>query len=193
LSDRVVPLVETLPLSEFGDFLEERQSAVGLERDGTYVPGFSEMRVERDMKVGQYLRREITRDEIPNLPVNLRWARVQNKAGQPDSSKAFNHSRKGYRYVSKEDVGTDWFKELPGGATWNAAGQLQNGDCALMVASAKDAARNEANRRRELEARTSGVTNTFTQNLAQAGIRDTKGTSPTMERIGIDAKIFGEK
>ncbi len=187
---RRVPLIESLPLSEFGEFEEDRQSATGVERDGTYVPGFSEMRINRDNKVGEFLRGEIKAADIPNLPVNLRWARDQNKAGQPDNTKPFNHARKGYRLVTKDDEGKDWFQKIPGGAQWNAAGNLRNGDTVLMVATAKDAARNESNRRRELAARMSGVSNVFQQNLAKEGVRATKGTDPTIEQIAPDAKLF---
>ena len=193
-AQRKVPLVRSAPVSEFGEFPDEGSTAYGLDRDGTYVPGFSEMRVDRDTKYAQYLRGEIARGQVPTLPVNLRWARNQNKAGNPDNSKPFSHSRRGYKYVTKADVGQDWFKELPGGAQWDAAGNLRNGDTVLMVATAKDAARNETNRRRETDARMTGVTNAFTQNLAQAGVRETKGADPTIERMADGAKLFsGEK
>jgi hypothetical protein len=169
---RRVPLIPTTPISEFGDFTQADLADTrpqGLENDGTYVPGFSEKRIAHDLAVERYWKGEIKRDEIPTLPVNLRWARIQNKAGKDDNTKPFSHGRKGYRFVEKSDVGSEWLTELPGGTQWNAAGQLVNGDTALMVASARDAARNEATRRRDLDARMMGITNTFAQTVAQTG------------------------
>lgn len=194
IESKKVPLIQSQPLSEFGDFPEyDNNRPAGLETDGTYVPGFSEMRVARDVAVGQFLRGEINRSEVPTLPVNLRWARSQNKAGQADSTKPFKHSRRGYRYVTKENLNSDWLKELPGGTQWNAAGQLQNGDTVLMVADARDAARNESQRRRETEERTTGVTNSFTQKLAEEGIKQTRGTDPSVEKMAPGAKLFTKK
>lgn len=180
---RRVPLITTAPISEFGDFDPQELADTrpqGLENDGTYVPGFSEKRVAHDRAVDQYYRGEITRSEIPTLPVNLRWARIQRKDGKDDNVKPFSHGRKGYRFVGKSDVGSDWLTELPGGTQWNAAGQLVNGDTALMVATARDAARNEATRKRDLETRMTGITNTFAQNVAQTG--SYKGADVQVER-----------
>lgn len=181
-----VPLVSSQPVSEFGDFdpselIDSRPQ--GLERDGSYVPGFSEMRVKRDTQVGRALKGEIPWSAVEPLPVNLRWARSQNKKGEPDSVKPFSHSRKGYEYVTKADVGKDWFKELPGGAQWDAAGNLRNGDLVLMKATAKDAARNEMVRRNETNERMNGLTNTFTQNLSQAGTQVYRGADTHVEKM----------
>lgn len=183
-----VPLVASAPISEFGDFdpselLDSRPQ--GLERDGSYVPGFSEMRVKRDTQVGQAIRGEISWGKVEPLPINLRWARSQNKKGEPDSAKPFSHSRKGYEYVTKEDIGKPWFKELPGGAQWDAAGNLRNGDLVLMKASARDAARNEIARRRETDERMNGLTNTLDQNLNQAGTQVYKGADTHVERLPV--------
>jgi hypothetical protein len=181
-----VPLIPSAPLSEFGDFdpkelIDDRPQ--GLERDGSYVPGFSEMRVARDTAMGQYLRGEISADKVPVLPVNLRWARGQDKAGKPDSQKSFSHSRKGYRFVTKDMVGkNDWLREMPGGTQWNAAGHLANGDLELMVCDAKNAARNETARRRETDERMNGLTDSLEQNLTQQGTRAYKGADTYIEK-----------
>lgn len=180
-----VPLVASQPVSEFGDFDPADLMAgrpQGLDRDGSYVPGFSELRVKRDTQVGQALRGEISWSKVEPLPVNLRWARSQNKKGEPDSMKPFSHSRKGYDYVTKEDVGKEWFKEIPGGAQWDAAGNLRNGDLVLMKASAKDAARNEMVRRRETDERMNGLANALEQNLTQQGTKAYRGADTYVEK-----------
>ena len=187
---RKVPLIVTEP-SAFGEIPAfDPNKPAGLETDGTYVPGFSEQRVAFDTAVGRFKKGEIGRSEIPTLDVNLRWARSQNKAGNPDSTKPFKHSRNGYRYVTREDVGKPWFKEEPGGCIWAADGTLRNGDTVLMVAPKEAAARNEANRRRETESRSAAVQNTFTNRLAEAGVRDTRGTDPSINKMAKDEKLF---
>jgi hypothetical protein len=148
------------------------------------------MRVARDTAVARYNKGEISRAEVPSLPVNLRWARSQNKAGQPDSSKPFSHSRKGYRMVTAKDVGTDWLKELPPGTIQNADGTLRNGDSVLMVCSAKDAARNEYNRNRTTDERLNGLTDTLTQNLEQQGVKTYKGADTQVVKMSEGAKLF---
>jgi hypothetical protein len=179
---RKVPLVASAPISEFGDFTDDISRPPGLETDGTYVPGFSELRVAHDTAVGAFLRKEIPRGDIPTLPVNLRWARVQNKAGQPDSTKPFKHQRKGYRFVTKDQINETWLREIPGGTEWGADGHLHNGDCALMWCPREQAAKNEAARRQDTEARSTGVTNTFIQNLAQAGTGTYRGADVSVEK-----------
>lgn len=180
-----VPLIQSAPLSEFGDLptSPEFLDPSVMDRDQSYVPGFSEMRRDRDIKVGEFRKGKIDRAEVPSLPVNLRWARVQNKKGEPDSSKPFTHGRKGYRLVNaKTDVGQDWLKELPPGSQKLADGSIRNGDCVLMVADAKDAARNDAIKRRVTQERLGATANSFEQNL-QATRVPVKGNDPFVERL----------
>jgi len=151
------------------------------------------MRVQRDTAVGRLLRGEINRGDVPVLPVNLRWARNQNKAGQPDNAKPFGHAQKGYRMVTKEDQGKDWLMQIPGNAQWDSAGNLRNGDTVLMVATARDAARNESARRRELDERLTGVTNSFSRNLAQDGTKTYKGADTYVEKLPDGAPLFNEE
>jgi hypothetical protein len=186
LSDKKVPLIASAPISEFGDFdpADLNDGFIsGQGRDGSYVPGFSELRVARDTAIGKFNRGEIARGDIPSLPVNLRWARSQDKAGKPDSSKPFSHGRRGFRYVTKDMVGKEWLKEQPGGTSWDAEGHLRNGDTVLMVCDAKSAARNQQIQRMETDARLTGVTNTFEQNLKDAGVKTYKGADVTVEKV----------
>lgn len=176
-----VPLVQSGPLSEFGAFEpdEAYYSASGQDRDGTYVPGFSDMRKAYDIAAARFARGEISRDAVPVLPVNVRWARNQNKAGQSDNAKQFSHGRKGYRLVTKDDLKSDWLREMPGGTSWDAAGNLRNGDTVLMIATSKDAARNKAIRERETAERLTGVTSA----VASENIREApKGADPYVQR-----------
>lgn len=176
-----VPLIASGPISEFGAFEPDEQyfNAVGQDRDGTYVPGFSDLRRAYDKALGQFKRGEIARADIPTLPVNLRWARNQNRSGTPDSAKPFAHARKGYRMVTESDIGEPWLQALPGGAMIDAAKNIRNGDTVLMVATAKDAGRNKALRERETEARLTGVTN----EVAAAHLREApKGAEPYVKQ-----------
>jgi hypothetical protein len=112
--------------------------------------------------------------DVTPLPVGLRWARAQDVAGKPDSSKQFGHGRKGYRIAngnSKEkggDVGNAWLKELPPGCTLGADGSIRNGDTVLMVCSREDAAKSEFAKRRETEARVKGAEGAFASMVASS-------------------------
>lgn len=180
----VRPLINSAPVSEFGDLREQAQfyDPNGQDRDGTYVPGFSEMRRERDIQLGQYARGQIAGQDVRTLPVNLRWGRNQLKDGKPDSSKLFSHGRLGYRLVTKEDLGKEWLKETPGGAQWDAAGNLRNGDTVLMVAEQAAAAKNAFNKAVRTEERVTGVLNSFSAEVAKSGVR-AKGVDPTITKL----------
>lgn len=165
------PLVPSQPLSEFGDL---HQSADFndphlMDRDGSYVPGFSEMRRDRDIKVAEYQAGKIPASSVPSLPVNLRWARNQLKNGSPDNSKPFVHGRKGYRAVTADQAGAAWLTELPPGAQIGPDNTIRNGDCILMVADAKDAGRSERAKQRLTQERLKGIEYSFEQNANQAG------------------------
>lgn len=176
-----VPLIQSEPVSEFGDIAltSEFHDPAAMARDHSYVPGFSEMRRERDLQIAEV--KAGTRDgrDVRQLPVNCRWARSQNKAGEPDSSKMFSHSRRGYRAVTKDDVGkNDWFKELPGGTSYAADGTIRNGDLTLMVCDRESAARNQKRKEIETNARLTGAVNTFAHNLQAANGRIPRGADP---------------
>ena len=187
-----VPLVETAPLSEFGDLLESADfnDPHGMARDSTYVPGFSEMRREYATKAAEYERGQrgqgpqISRDQVPTLDVNLRWARNQAKDGKPDNVKPFGHSRLGYRMVTKDDVGQPWLKELPGGAFVQADGTIRNGDTVLMVTDRRNAARNELQRRLRTEERVTGTVNSFSHAIEEA-----KKNNPGLITKGLDPSV----
>lgn len=146
------PLVATTIRTEFGDVIEDASfyDVSGADRDATYVPGFSDMRRARDLEIaavasGRKLRHEAN---IESLPVNLRWTRTHRVAnGQPDGRKQIASGGMGYRAVNKTQIGKEpWLTALPPGATIDADGSIRKGDTVLMVADAKNAARNVARR-----------------------------------------------
>ncbi len=165
------PLIQSAPLSEFGDFPDtpEFNDPTGQDRDQTYVPGFGDLRRKRDLAISEYNAGRLERHQVPTLPVNLRWARNQTKAGTPDSAKPFLHGRKGYRVVTERDVNPEWLTEIPPGAQIGADGSIRNGDCVLMVASREDAAKSERAKRRLVDERLKGVEASFEQHAQQAG------------------------
>lgn len=166
---KAVPLIPSAHLSEFGD-LEQSASfndPSGQARDHSYVPGFSDMKRAREEMVVKMKAGEATMADVRalDLPVNMRWARNQNKAGVPDNSKPFSHARNGYRLATKEDLGQPWLLKMPAGGQVQADGSIRNGDTILMVCDAKDAARNTMRKARETEARLTGSLDAFTNNL----------------------------
>lgn len=93
--------------------------------------------------------------DIPTLPARLQWVRTSKvMSGRPDNTKEVDAGQNGYRVVTKEDLGTEWFKEVPLGTTERADGSYLKGDTVLMVCDAKAAARNAALNQRETLAQT---------------------------------------
>lgn len=189
------PLIQSQPLSEFGDFPDspEFNDPNAQDRDQTYVPGFGDLRRKRDAAIAEYNAGRIGRHEVPTLPVNLRWARNQNKAGVPDSAKPFLHGRKGYRMVTAADVNPVWLTELPPGAQIGADGSIRNGDCILMVATAQDAAKSERNKRALVQERLKGVEASFEQNALQAGANMKAQPYQTMSPAEPTEPVKGKK
>lgn len=175
------PIVASAPLSEFGDLPNspEFNDPSLMDRDQSYVPGFSELRKARDLKVAEYAQGLIPASAVPTMKVNLRWARNQNKQGAADNTKPYSHGRKGYKVVTKEHVGQEWLKALPPGATVGADGSIRNGDCILMVADAIDAAKSERAKRMYTDERLNGITNSFAQNAQSMGANP--AAQPTVE------------
>lgn len=171
MSQNKVPLINTAALSEFGDLTDSARfyDPEGIDRDHSYVPGYSEIARTAAIQLAEVQRGVRAPNNVQFAPVRLRWARSQTVGGQPDSTKQFGHSKKGYRLVNaKSDVGTDWLKELPPGAQIGADGSIRNGDCVLMVATAEQARKNEFTKRRLTEERTKGAEGAFAQMIENA-------------------------
>lgn len=182
---KTVPLIPSHALTEFGAV---ETSAVFsdptiMDRDHSYVPGWSDLRRQRDGQLAEVVAGKRAANTVMTLPVNLRWARNQDKTGSPDSSKVFGHGRKGYRLVdANKDKKEPWFTALPPGTTVAADGSIRNGDTVLMVATAADAGRSALAKQMETERRVTGAVNTFAQNVERAG-GIPKGADPTITKL----------
>ncbi len=185
-----VPLVLTQPASEFGDHTDSAgfNDPQVMDRDMSYVPGFSDLRRQRDMKVAEYVNHKCARSDIPTLPVNVRWGRSQKGSGAPDSTKVFGHSLNGYRMVTKDDLpGKDgkakheWLTAIPPGAEVGADGTIRKGDVVLMVATKERAAANAARKAQTTADRVTGMQHGF---AAQASADRTgwKGADPSASK-----------
>jgi len=143
------PVVPSGIMTEFGPLLDDPKTLMdemGMNRDMTYVPGFSDLRRAADL-----VRAENGRDggnrPVPALPVNLRWARRTRASGVPDNSRIVAHQRSGYRPVTEADKGKEWLTDLPAGCSVLPDGTIGNADMQLMVCDQRTAARNEASKR----------------------------------------------
>lgn len=177
-------------VTEFGG-VEDLPSfnAEGISQfDYSYVPGFSEMRVKRDIDIGRYQRHEIKAREVSTLPVNLRWFRAVRGAGtDPDHRRTVHAKRQGYRPVTKEDLKLNhaWLTDLPPGAMVAPDGVIKTagGDLALYVIDQAGAARNAYRKKKLAEDMVDGL------EMAAGGLgavgQSHKGADPQVDkRIG---------
>ena len=180
-----VPLVLTQPASEFGELTSapDFNDPFLMDRDMSYVPGFSDLRRARDMKIAEYTNHKCQLSDIPSLPVNMRWGRNQNKAGQPDSTKIVGHSVKGYRPAKASDISptNPWLTAMPPGAHELADGTIAKGDTILLVATKERAAQNARLKAEATKRRVTGMEHSFAAiaNKDQAGW---KGADPTVKK-----------
>lgn len=139
------PLVKTGVITEFGEaeVPEGGDEQAYRSLDPTYVPGFSDLRVERDTQIGQAAVGKRPPHKVMSLPINLRWSKRSKVNGQPDETKLQKAKVMGYTPVSTKDVGQSWLTELPEGATVLPDGTIQKGDTVLMKCSPERAARNQ--------------------------------------------------
>lgn len=141
------PIFQAQVSSEFGDVTDAadlQQAMMGVQADACYTPGFSDMRQERDLQKIEVARGERQGRDVRTLPVNVRLVRCSTpKDAKPDGVKMLNAGIKGYRPVTKDDVGKEWFTRMPDGVTVMADGTIRKGDVMYMVTDAKTAARNQ--------------------------------------------------
>lgn len=188
------PLIPTGFVTEFG---EAEVPEGGLEHavsaDPTFVPGFSNLRIERDKQIAESRHGNRPPGRIMSLPVNMRWSRRQKTSGRPDETKLQQAKMKGYEPVTKADVGKEWFTAIPEGAEVLADGTIQKGDTILMKCDAKRAAQN-AYRKNQLTMERLGAS---IQKVQEEGVRlrsgvvkmegDTTKGSPT--QLGSQIKL----
>lgn len=170
-------LVETGIRTEFGDVQEDASffDVAGADRDLTYVPGFSELRRAHDLALADIASGVKSKHEVkvPILPVNVRWVRATTPKGAPDGMKQISSANLGYKAANKTDIGKEWLKAIPPGATVNADGSIQKGDTILMVTDGKTAARNSARK----QAATRQMTDPASVGAASGGLLGVKGAS----------------
>lgn len=180
-----VPLVISQPPPEFGELQElpEFRDTTAMNGDLTYVPGFSEQRWARDREINEVMTGQRRPQDVRSLSLNFRWSRCQNKKGEPDSRKVVRAGNRSYKAVTKDDVGPGkLIEKLPAGAAIAADGTIRNHDVQLMVAEAKDVARNEFRKRARTEAATRGAEAGFESALESFGGRLFQGAAPFIQK-----------
>lgn len=176
-----VPLLNVTPPPEFGELKETPSfhDHAAMDRDFTYVPGFSELRRARDTAIAEVRAGRRSASDVPTLPMNFRWARAQNKKGEPDSRKVIRAGNRGYIAVTKDQVGEGKLvSSLPAGAFVAADGTVRQGDTQLMVCTAENAARNAFHQRVATETLTKGAMEGF--EAAMRTLPGTRGAAPTV-------------
>lgn len=138
------PLIATGFLSDYGEakvYADDGPTEIGV--DPTYVPGFSDLKFQRDRELNEARQGKRPPRKVTTLPVNCRWAQRTDVKGAPTGRKITKHKKNGYRFATEADKGSDWLKELPDGAFVNAAGEIQMGEMVLMVCPSERAAANQ--------------------------------------------------
>ena len=156
------PLQDANLITAFGGIEETPEfNAEGpAQHDYTYVPGYSDLRYQREVELGQLSRHEIRAKDVTVLPARLHWYRtVAGKGSDPDQMRAYAARRKGYRPVTKADIGQPWLTAMPPGAVMGADGTIRNsgGDLALYVIDQAGAARNAMRVKRATEEAVDGM------------------------------------
>lgn len=180
-----VPIIFSEPPPEFGELKDSAEflDPNTMDSDLTYVPGFSELRFQRDQAIVEVLKGKRRASEVPSLPVNFRWARFQNKKGEPDNRKVIRAGNRGYKVVTTADVGEGkLIPKLPAGAEFLADGTIRQGDTVLMIADAQRVARNELAKRARTESATKGAEAGFDAALKSMGARQVPGAAPFIQK-----------
>lgn len=152
MAKKIRPLIVSKPVDEFGEvsaeLLELDQNHV--HADMTYVPGWSELKYQRDLALADLASGRGTAAEVPALPVNVRMVRRAGINGQSDGRKLMMAFNQGYKPITKAHVGQAWFTALPPGARELEDGSIVNaaGDCQYMYCEGPRAA---VNKRRATE------------------------------------------
>jgi hypothetical protein len=183
VADLKKPLVNANLLTEYGEIEDiESFKAEGIaQHDYTYTPGFSEMRVNRELALGAYKRNEIRAGEVPTLPVNCRWFRtVKGTGSDPDQMRVAHAKNMGYRAVTKEDVGQAWLTAVPPGGMVAPDGTIKSaaGDLVLCVIGQQGAARNAMRKKIAAEASVDGL-EMSAEGLGSVG-KQFRGAEPTV-------------
>lgn len=147
------PIRELIPtgiLTPFGEVMDDPANPIEdmLEPDVTWTKGWSDIRLERDKQLAEVAQGKRSPRDVRTLPGNLRLVRRSTVNGKPDGAKQIKAGNSGYRPVTKQDVGSEWFKEIPQAATVFPDGSIGLGDCVYMWADGQAAARNVVRKER---------------------------------------------
>lgn len=146
------PLIVSKPVDEFGEVTAELEEMDQNEmvRDLTYVPGWSELKFQRDAALADLANGRAVAGDVPSLPVNVRMVRRAGINGGTTGHKLMAAFNNGYKPITKAHIGQAWFTALPPGARELEDGSIVNaaGDCQYMYCERPRAA---LNRRRATE------------------------------------------
>lgn len=155
-------LIEVATENEFGVDLDSLSEDSPLDkrphRDVTYVPGYSDLRHQRDCEIAEVVHGSRPAGSVTKMPVYMRWVRgFSAKKQETDGTKLFAAEMNGLRPVRAEDVGNEWLTAMPPGSRILPDGSIAQGDTILMVATAEAAARNQRRKRLEVEAQLASI------------------------------------
>ena len=175
----VKPLIPTTIRTEFGDVLESEvfRSEAGANGDFTYVPGYSDLRRQRDRELKEVVEGKRETTDVTKLPVRLQWVRSVRVNNTPDNRKPVEFGNQKYRNVTSSDIGQPWFTGMPEGAVTEAGGEIRQGDCTLMVCTSEKAAQNAAG----VQMRTNAMLNDSAAQRLMALGETNAGSDPTFE------------
>lgn len=147
------PFVDSGPVSEFGETdasytAEDRMTT--LQEDFQYVPGFSDLRYQRELELAEYHQGRRMGRDVSSLPANCYWARRNTPNGKTDSAALMRKKLDQYRPVLKDEAGkVPWLTELVDGWSYTPEGHIisASGELQLMVLEGAAA----ANRARKKE------------------------------------------
>ena len=185
-------LVDANLVTEFGgveltpEFLAEGVSG----RDYLYVPGASDLRVQRDTDLARFHRGEIKGKDVKTLDWNARWFRtVKGTGSDPDNTRTVHAKSEGYRAATEKDIGAPWLTHMPPGAVKGPDGTIRSagGDLQLYVIDGAGAAKLAMRRKIRTEESVDGM------EFAAGGLgsigKSVKGADPYVEKtIGTQAK-----
>lgn len=179
---KVRPLIVSKPVDEFGEVtaeLEDMEYAGG-NQDFTYVPGWSELRYERDLALAEVAQGRRTPGEVPALPVRVRMVSRSGVGGSSSGHKLMRAFNDGYKPITKAHLGQVWFTKMPPGARELEDGSIVNaaGDCQYMYVEGPRAALNAKRARDKMlsHAEAAGLNPRDADGKAEAGITQSGGT-----------------
>lgn len=176
------PLIVSKPVDEFGEVsadLEELDQT-NMAADMTYVPGWSELKYQRDAALADLAAGRATAAEVPSLPVNVRMVRRAGINGAAEGRKTMMAFNNGYKPITKKHIGQTWFLDMPPGARELEDGSIVNaaGDCLYMYCEGPRAALNKrrATERMLAHAENAGLNPVDDDGTPTPGITQSGGT-----------------